>query len=89
MLPCVSPRRRPLRFYDQHNARLGAARIQEVAVPVAEAADFFETGLADLTKVPLSELRSLDHPILTNALRRVAEEGKDSGDAISGFQAAI
>jgi FXSXX-COOH protein len=68
---------------------LGAVRIQEVAVPVTEAADFFESDLADLTKVPLSELRSLDHPILTNALRRVAEEGKDSGDAISGFQAAI
>jgi FXSXX-COOH protein len=85
----VSPRLRPLRFYDQHNARLGAARIQEVAVPVAETADFFETDLADLTKVPLSELRSLDNPILTNALRRVAEEAKDADDATAGFQAAI
>ena len=83
------PRREPRRFYDQHNARLGAVRIQEVAVPVAEAADFFETDLADLTRVPLSELRSLDHPILTNALRRVAEEAINSDDAISGFQAAI
>lgn len=83
------PRLNPLRFYDQHNARLGAVRIQEVAVPVAEAADFFETDLADLTKVPLAELRSLDHPVLTNALRRVAEEAKDSGDVVAGFQAAI
>lgn len=83
------PRTSALRFYDQHNARLGAVRIQEVAVPVAEAADFFETDLADLTKIPLSKLRSLDNPILTNALRRVTEEAKDSGDAISGFQAVI
>ena len=79
----------PLRFYDQHNARLGVLRIQEVAVPVAEAADFIESDLADLTKVPLSELRSLDHPVVTDALRRAAEEAKDSGDAIAGFQAAI
>jgi FXSXX-COOH protein len=85
----VLPRTSARRFYDQHNARLGAVRIQEVAVPVAEAADFFETDLADLTKIPLSKLRSLDHPILTNALRRVAEEAKDSSDAMSGFQAVI
>jgi FXSXX-COOH protein len=68
---------------------LGAVHILEVAVPVAEAADFFETGLADLTKVPLSELRSLDHPILTSALHRLAEEAKDSNDITAGFQAAI
>jgi FXSXX-COOH protein len=84
----VSPRRLPCKFYDQHNARLGAVRIQKVEVPVADAADF-ETDLADLTQLPLSELRSLDHPILTNALRRVAEEAKDSSDAVAGFQAAI
>jgi FXSXX-COOH protein len=68
---------------------LGAVHILEVAVPVAEAADFFETGLADLTKVPLSELRSLDHPILTSALHRLAEEAIRPDDNISGFQAAI
>jgi FXSXX-COOH protein len=47
------------------------------------------TDLADLTHVPLVELRSLDNPILTEALQRVAEEAKNSVDAISGFQAAI
>jgi FXSXX-COOH protein len=47
------------------------------------------TDLANLGEVSLSELRSLDHPILAAALRRVAEEAKNSVDAISGFQAAI
>jgi FXSXX-COOH protein len=55
---------------------------------VAEPTDIV-TDLIDLTHVLLDELRSLDHPILDDALRRVAEEAKNSVDAIAGFQAAI
>jgi FXSXX-COOH protein len=56
--------------------------------PVADPTDSV-TDLPDLTQLPLTELRSLDHPVLTNILRRAAEEAKNSVDAIAGFQAAI
>jgi FXSXX-COOH protein len=55
---------------------------------VADPTDLV-SNIVDLTQTPLAELRSLDHPILTDALRRAAEEAKNSVDAIAGFQAAI
>jgi hypothetical protein len=55
---------------------------------VAEPTDIV-TDLADLTKISLAELKSLDQPILDDALQRVAEEAKKSVDAIAGFQATI
>jgi FXSXX-COOH protein len=57
-------------------------------VPLDES-DEFVTDLVDLSDVPLADLRSLDHPILTKALERVAEEARDSVDVVAGFQAAI
>jgi FXSXX-COOH protein len=56
---------------------------------VTDATDDFVTDLLDLGHVLLAELRSLDQPILADALRRVAEEAKNSVGAIAGFQAAI
>jgi FXSXX-COOH protein len=47
------------------------------------------TDLVDLTRFPLTQLRSADNPILIDILRRVAEEAENSVDAIAGFQAAI
>ena len=47
------------------------------------------TDLVDLTHVLLAELRSLDQPILDDALRRVTKEAKNSVEAIAGFKAAI
>ncbi len=47
------------------------------------------TDLLDLTRVTMGELRSLDHPILDEALQRVAEEAKTSVESTAGFQAAI
>jgi FXSXX-COOH protein len=55
---------------------------------VADPADS-ATDLPDLTQLPLTELRSLDHPILPKILGRVTEEAKNSVDAIAGFQAVI
>lgn len=55
---------------------------------VAES-DQFVTDLLDLADVPLADLRSLDHPILTKALQRAAEEARDSVGVVAGFQAAI
>jgi FXSXX-COOH protein len=54
-----------------------------------DATEDVATDLIDLGQVSLSELRSLDQPILSDALRRVVEEAKNSVDAIAGFQAAI
>lgn len=54
-----------------------------------DESDEFVTDLVDLVDVPLADLRSLDHPILTKALQRVAEEARDSVDVVAGFQAAI
>lgn len=51
--------------------------------------DEFVTDLVDLANVSLADLRSLDHPILTKALQRVAEEARDSVGVVAGFQAAI
>jgi FXSXX-COOH protein len=51
--------------------------------------DEFVTDLVDLTNVSLADLRSLDHPILTKALQRAAEEARDSVGVVAGFQAAI
>jgi len=51
--------------------------------------DEFVTDLVDLTNVSLADLRSLDHPILTKALLRAAEEARDSVGVVAGFQAAI
>jgi FXSXX-COOH protein len=56
--------------------------------PVAEPTNIV-TDLIDLTHVLLAELRSIDQPILNDALRRVAEEAKNSAEVIAGFQAAI
>ena len=55
----------------------------------ANANEDVETLLVDLGQVSLTELRSLDQPILSDALHRVAEEAKNSVDVIAGFQAAI
>ena len=55
---------------------------------MADATDLV-SDIANLTQTQLTELRSLDHPILADALRRVTEEAKNSSDAIAGFQAAI
>ena len=55
---------------------------------VADATDLV-SDIANLTQTQLTELRSLDNPILADALRRVTEEAKNSSDAIAGFQAAI
>jgi FXSXX-COOH protein len=57
-------------------------------VLVAEA-DEFVTDLVDLADISLTDLRSLDHPILTRALQRAAEEARDSVGVVAGFQAAI
>jgi FXSXX-COOH protein len=65
---------------------LGAALIEGALV--ADATDLV-SDIANLTQTLLAELRSLDHPVLADALRRVAEEAKDSNDAIAGFQAVI
>lgn len=51
--------------------------------------DDFVTDLIDIASVPLTDLRSLDHPILTRALQRAAEEARDSVGVVAGFQAAI
>jgi FXSXX-COOH protein len=51
--------------------------------------DEFVTDLVDLANVSLSDLRSLDHPILTEALQRAAEEARNSDGVVAGFQAAI
>jgi FXSXX-COOH protein len=56
---------------------------------VADATEEVATDLVDLGQVSLSELRSLDQPILSDALRRVVEEANNSIDAIAGFQAVI
>lgn len=56
---------------------------------MADATEDVATDLVDLSQVSLTELRSLDQPILSDALRRLAEEAKNSVDAIAGFQAAI
>jgi FXSXX-COOH protein len=56
---------------------------------VADATEDIATDLVDLSQVPLADLRSLDQPILSGILTRVAEEAKNSVDAIAGFQAAI
>jgi FXSXX-COOH protein len=60
----------------------------EEGVPVAGPDDFV-TDLIDIASVPLTDLRSLDHPILTRALQRAAEEARDSVGVVAGFQAAI
>lgn len=52
-------------------------------------ADEFMTDLVDLADISLTDLRSLDHPILTRALQRAAEEARDSVGVVAGFQAAI
>jgi FXSXX-COOH protein len=54
-----------------------------------DATDDIVTDLLDLGQVSLAELRSLNQPILADALRRVVEEAKSSVDPIAGFQAAI
>jgi FXSXX-COOH protein len=51
--------------------------------------DDFVTDLSDLTRVPLADLRSIEHTILTEALHRVVKEARDSGAVVAGFQAAI
>ncbi len=51
--------------------------------------DEFVTDFLDLADVSLADLRSLDHPILTKALQRAAEEARDSVGVVAGFQAAI
>jgi FXSXX-COOH protein len=56
---------------------------------VAGATEDVATDLADLGQVSLSELRALDQPILSEALRRVVEDAKNSANAIAGFQAVI
>lgn len=56
---------------------------------MADTTEDVATSLIDLGQVSLSELRSLDHPILSDALRWVVEEAKNSVDAFAGFQAAI
>lgn len=58
--------------------------------PVAGTEDV-TTDLADLSQVPLIELRALDQPILSEALRRVVEDATNSANAIAiaGFQAVI
>jgi FXSXX-COOH protein len=56
---------------------------------VASATEDVATDLADLGQVSLSELRELDQPILSEALRRVVEDVENSSDAIAGFQAVI
>jgi FXSXX-COOH protein len=56
---------------------------------VADPTEDVATDVVDLSQVPLAELRSLDQPVLTDILVRVAEEAKNSVDAIAGFQAAI
>jgi len=56
---------------------------------VAGATEDIATDLADLSQVALSELRALDQPILSEALRRVVEDAKKPADAIAGFQAVI
>lgn len=56
---------------------------------MTDATEDVTTDLIDLGRVSLSELRTLDQPGLPDALRRVAEEAKNSVDAIAGFQAAI
>ena len=56
---------------------------------MADANDDVATDLVDLGQVSLTELRSLDQPILSDALRRVAEEARSSVDSVAGFQAAI
>ena len=54
-----------------------------------DESDEFVADLVDLADVPLADLRALDHPILTRALQRAAEEARDSVGAVAGFQAAI
>lgn len=51
--------------------------------------DEFVADLLDLADVSLADLRSLDHPILSKALQRAAEEARDSVGVVAGFQAAI
>lgn len=51
--------------------------------------DEFVTDLVDLTDVPLADLRSINHPILREALERVVGEAKDPVDVVAGFQSAI
>lgn len=54
-----------------------------------DKSDEFVTDWVDLVDVPLANLQSLNHPILTRALQRVTEEARDSVDVVAGFQAAI
>ena len=54
-----------------------------------DATEDVATDLVDLSQMSLNELRSLDQPILSDALRRVVEEAKNSVEAIAGFQAVI
>lgn len=56
---------------------------------MADATEDVSTDLVDLGQVSLSDLLSLDQPILSDALRRVVEEAKNSIDVIAGFQAVI
>lgn len=56
---------------------------------MADATEDVATDLVDLGQVSLSELRSLDQSVLSDALRRVVEEANNSVDAIAGFQAVI
>jgi FXSXX-COOH protein len=63
-------------------------RDAEEGVPVA-GQDAYITDLVDIASVALTDLRSLDHPILTQALQRAAEEARDSVGVVAGFQAAI
>jgi len=56
---------------------------------VMDATEDVATDLVDLSQMSLNELRSLDQPILSDALRRVVEEAKNSVEAIAGFQAVI
>lgn len=56
---------------------------------MADADDAFESGLIDLSRFSLTEIRSLDGTVLGEALSRVYAEMENPGQVVAGFDSAF
>jgi FXSXX-COOH protein len=54
-----------------------------------DTAQELESTLADVTRMPLAELKSLDDPILSRALLRLIEGAQGPTEAVAGFQSSV
>jgi FXSXX-COOH protein len=54
-----------------------------------DATPDLESTLADVTRISLAELKSLDDPILSRSLLRLIEDAEAPSEAIAGFQSSV